>query len=305
MKLDAARASKAIRERVAEPLGFNGTGAEDEAANGILALGIATMASAIRQVTIERGLDPREFSLFAYGGGGPLHAGDLARELNIPEVIIPLEPGNFSAVGMLVSDARVDEAATFLRSLDEANLPKMAWLFASLEASVTRKLSDGNDASRINMQRMAEVRYRGQKQGLKFAIGDSRTADEIRQRFEAVYARRYGHCDPSAPLEFVSLAVVALAPMQRPDLTGLTTGARKSRGGDMIPGTRSVFFAHLGHRAEAAVFQRRDLAPGFSHSGPAVIEEYGSTTVIGSGDTFRIGTLSEIRVTIGNEGRTS
>ena len=78
------------------------------------------MAGAIKQITIERGMDPREFTLFAFGGGGPLHAGTLARELNIPEVIIPPEPGNFSAIGMLVSDARVDETHTFLRDFTQS-----------------------------------------------------------------------------------------------------------------------------------------------------------------------------------------
>ena len=140
MQLDAAAARQAIADPIARPLGFSGEAGLDETAQGILALGTLTMAGAIKRITIERGFDPREFALFAFGGGGPLHAAQLARELNIPDVVIPPEPGIFSALGMILADARIDEARTFLRDLSPATVAEIDAAFAEMEAAMRAKL---------------------------------------------------------------------------------------------------------------------------------------------------------------------
>ena len=142
MRLDEEAARDAISGRVAQPLGFAGTAGLDETAQGILALGTMAMAGAIKQITIERGLDPREFSLFAFGGGGPLHAAQIARELSIPEVVVPPEPGIFSALGMILADARVDEARTFLRDLSPDSLADIAAVFSTMEAAMRERLEE-------------------------------------------------------------------------------------------------------------------------------------------------------------------
>ncbi len=116
--LDAEAARVAIKE-IAEPLGYTGHNGLIEVADGILSIATVIMAGAIKQVSVEHGLDPREFTLFCYGGGGPLHASALARELSIPRVLIPPEPGNFSAIGMLLADARLDVSKTFVGALND------------------------------------------------------------------------------------------------------------------------------------------------------------------------------------------
>jgi N-methylhydantoinase A len=134
MQLDLAAAEKAIAS-IAERLGLRGRAGMDEMASGVLALASLSMASAIKRITIERGLDPREFALVAFGGGGPLHSAILGRELSIPEVIVPPEPGVFSALGMILADARVDETRTFLRALDAEGAQEMARQFQSMESA--------------------------------------------------------------------------------------------------------------------------------------------------------------------------
>jgi N-methylhydantoinase A len=293
MRLDAPAAQKAIRETIAEPLALK-SGA-DEAAAGILALGVVTMGGAIKQITIERGMDPREFTLFAFGGGGPLHAATLARELSIPEVIIPAEPGNFSAVGMLVSDARVDETYTFIREFNDESLREMADVFGELEARLRLSLSEEIGTEEINFQRNVEMRYRGQKQGIRAEIGADVSTAGIREVFERTYLRRYGHVDAQAPIEFVGLLVTGSARIQGPKLNELQSELRTAR--PDAQKKRPVYFTERAARLETPVYQRSALKPGFEIDGPAIIEEYGSTTVVGPDDHLRVGTLSELRIT--------
>ena len=295
MQLDAIGAAQAVRQMVAEPLGFTGAAGLDEAAAGVIALGVVTMAGAIKQITIERGMDPREFTLFAFGGGGPLHAGTLARELNIPEVVIPPEPGNFSAVGMLVSDARVDETLTFLRDFTPDMVETMERAFDDLESNMRATLANEIGSAEITFQRAAEMRYRGQKQGIRAEIGAARDCAAIRDVFNRTYLRRYGHVDTEAPVEFVSLYLTGSARIKRPELAQIRPGARVARPG--ASKSRSVFFAERGARLDTPVYQRASLERGFEADGPAIIEEYGSTTVVGPDDHFRIGALSEIHIT--------
>jgi N-methylhydantoinase A len=295
MTLDTVGAAQVIREQVADPLGFKGDGGLDEASAGIIALGVVTMAGAIRQITIERGMDPREFTLFAFGGGGPLHAGTLARELNIPEVIIPPEPGNFSAIGMLVSDARVDETHTFLRDFTQEAIDEMTSTFGELEKRLSETLAGEIGSVEIGLQRAAEMRYRGQKQGIRAEVGTATDPAAIREIFNRTYLRRYGHVDEQAPVEFVSLYLTGSARIKGPGLADLRPDSRRQRPGAQE--RRPVYFTERGARVDTPVYQRGALNPGFEAAGPAIIEEYGSTTIVGPDDRFRVGTLSEIRIT--------
>src|SRR6476660_3548649 len=129
MRLDVAAAQRAVSERVAVPLGYTGDNGMIQMADGIISIATVIMAGAIRKISVEHGLDPRDFVLFSYGGGGPLHACALAHELSIPTVVIPPEPGNFSAIGMLLADARIDTSKTFTGILSEKLVPDMAQAF--------------------------------------------------------------------------------------------------------------------------------------------------------------------------------
>jgi N-methylhydantoinase A len=294
MTLDEDAARRAIETRIAAPLHFSGAHGLDEAAQGILTLGTLTMAGAIKQITIERGLDSREFGLFVFGGGGPLHGAGLARELGIPLVIVPPEPGIFSAVGMILADARVDEARTFLRALTPDSVTGSDRVFEQMESEMRASLGNELGSNDIFFERQAEMRFHGQRHSLKVAIGGARDVDAMRSRFETTYERKYGHVETGSPIEFVGLVLTAIARLPRPKLEGLIPTLSVSAPGK--PGSRSVFFAERNSRIETPVFQRNALKVGFKSPGPAIIEEYGSTTVVGPDDRFEIGRLGEIRI---------
>jgi len=290
LALDAAAARSAV-SLIAEPLGYHGPNGLIEVADGILSIATVIMAGAIKQVSVEHGLDPRDFVLFCYGGGGPLHGGALAHELSIPTVIIPPEPGNFSAIGMLLADARLDLSKTFVGALNEGSVAALNAAFAEMEQEARGALAREFGASEVLFERHAEMRYTGQRHNIKIAIANSETPADIRRDFDRDYQRRYGHADARARAEFQALHLSAFARLRRPDL------ARLPRAGTaMRPvSKRSVYFG--GHGAvEAAVYDRASLAAGFAAAGPAIIEEYGSTTLVWPGDRFEVGKLHEIRI---------
>ena len=294
MRLDEAAADRAIEARIAMPLGFSGAAGRDETAQGILALGTMTMAGAIKQVTIERGLDPRDFALFAFGGGGPLHAVQIARELNIPQVIIPPEPGIFSALGMILADARVDETLTFLRDLVPESLADIEAVFSAMQSRMREQLKSELAAPRISFERQADMRFRGQRHTLRTPLGAVSDVAAVRRAFEENYERKYGHVEDNAPIEFVSLVLTAFARIERPKLEGLRPVVEEA--GAARVSRRLVHFGEGVGRVDTPVLQRAYLPIGHHAAGPAVIEEYGSTTIVGPSDSFQIGALGEIRI---------
>jgi N-methylhydantoinase A len=178
-------------------------------ADGILSLATVIMAGAIKQISIEHGLDPREFVLFCYGGGGPLHASALARELSIPTVVVPPEPGNFSAVGMLLADARLDLSKTFVGVLDQDSVTALKAVFAEMEDEARAALVRDFDARDVLFERHAEMRYAGQRHNIKVPISGLADSPGIRQAFDRDYKRRYGHADSKAAAELQALHLSA------------------------------------------------------------------------------------------------
>jgi N-methylhydantoinase A len=292
LKLDTAAAERAIRERIAEPLGYSGKDGLVRMADGILSIATVIMAGAIRQVSVEHGLDPRDFILFSYGGGGPLHGSALARELNIPTLVIPPAPGNFSAVGMLLADARIDLSKTFTGKLGDDTIASMKTAFVGMENEAKAALAEEFGAQEVFFEHHAEMRYVGQNHNIKVPVSGLADQAAIRAAFERDYKRRYGHADAKAASELQALHLSAFAPQRRPDLKRLPQIAAA----DVKPQKRQIYFGAAGGWAEAAVYERGALKPGFVASGPAVIEEYGSTTLVGPGDRFEIGPLYEIRI---------
>ena len=294
LKLDVAGASRAILECVAAPLGFTTSTALDKAAGGILAMAIATMAAAIKEITIERGLDVREFALFVFGGGGPLHGATLARQLHIPRVIVPPHPGNFSALGMLLADARLDDTRTFLRDLNVNSCLEMEQVLGQMEQETSLALQREFQAQETYFERYAEMRYRGQMHSIRIPVMHAATTEDIRAKFDVAYKRRYGHADDTAPVELVALRVTGYAKGDRFDLSGLHSGGKALA--KPVPGTRAVYFPELAARLPTAVYRRDSLPEGFSARGPAIIEDYGATTVVEPNDRFEIGQLGQITI---------
>ena len=287
--LDRDAASRAIAGRVAAPLGM-GDRPIEATAEGMLSLASVTMTGAIRRITVERGHDPRDFALFAFGGSGPIHASSLARELDIGTAIVPPEPGNFSAIGMLLADARLDVARTVIRDLGEDALGEIRAAFAEAERHGADIVAAEVPGAAATLARSIELRYRGQKHSFVLPVA------ALRADFETYYRERFGHSDPDAPIEIVGIRVSAYANTEKPDL------ARLPRFADRVAaaGSRPVWFAAAGGWIETPVRRRATLLPGFAAEGPLIVEEYGATTVLAPGDRCSVGGLGEIRIEIGD-----
>jgi N-methylhydantoinase A len=296
MQLDLGTSQKAVAERIAKPLGYTGESGMIQMADGIIAIATVIMAGAIRKISVEHGLDPRDFILFSYGGGGPLHSCALAHELSIPTVVIPPEPGNFSAIGMLLADARIDTSKTFTGILTDKTAAAMIKIFAAMEKDAAVALAAEFASNDMFYERYAEMRYRGQRHNIKVPVSGLKDPEEIRAAFERDYKRRYGHADAKAPAEFQALHLSAFARLKQPEIARLPRAAIKPE----APQTRRIYIGNAGGWLDAKIYHRDALEPGFSDAGPAVIEEYGSTTVVWPGDRFEIGELHEIRIQCGS-----
>ena len=295
MKLDVRAAQQAVAQRIAMPLGYAGDSGMIRIADGIVSIATVIMAGAIRKISVEHGLDPRDFILFSYGGGGPLHACALAHELSIPTIVIPPEPGNFSAIGMLLADARLDSSKTFAGPLNGQTVSTMAEIFAALEKDAATALSAEFASRDMFFEYQAEMRYRGQRHNIKVPVSGLTNAEQIRAAFERDYKRRYGHADAKAPAEFQALHLSAFARLKQPEIARLPRAAAKPQPAQ----TRRIYIGNAGGWLDARILNRDALEPGFSGAGPAVIEEYGSTTVVWPGDRFTIGGLHEIQIQCG------
>lgn len=292
LSLDRDAAYRAVHDKIAAPLGYGDEPGVIKMAEGIIAIATVIMAGAIRKVSVERGLDPRDFVMFCYGGGGPLHASRLAHELSIPTVIIPPEPGNFSAAGMLLADARFDLAKTFVGELSDDLVASAEAAFRDMEQEAEKVLTREFGPHNLVYQRFAEMRYKGQRHNIKIPVSGLPDASAIRTAFERDYKRRYGHADAKARAEFQAVHLSAFAPLQCPEISRLPRPPVASQ----KVGRRHVYFGEAGGMIESVVYNRDALAPGFAATGPAVIEEYGSTTIVGPSDRFEIGPMREIRV---------
>jgi N-methylhydantoinase A len=296
MVLDSDAAERAMGN-LARQVGFTGTDALEKMAHGVLALGALAMAQAIRQITVERGLDPREFLMVSFGGGGPLHSVEIARELKIPEILIPAEPGVFAAIGMILSNARIDSTQTFLRPLDAAAAADLKQVIAVMEQEMSASLAADVPGAEVVFERRAEMRFKGQRHTLLTNLGSAQAVDELKSAFETSYRRRFGRFDEKAPVEIVNVAVTAFAIMERPPLRELCKCA--PAGSVPQAKSRKVYFAEAGGWTDAKVFSRTTLPRGFEASGPAIIEEFGSSTVVGPDDSFSVGELGELRLRLG------
>ena len=294
MRLDVGKAREVLERRIAGPLGYRGEDAVTRAAKGVLTIANLTMSSIIKKVSIARGYDPRDFALFCYGGGGPLHGIELARALKIPRVIVPPEPGNFSAVGMLLADPRLDTAQTFVVRLNPDNLAKVMSIYAELETqgrtALRREFGDGT----VTIEREAEMRYKGQHHSIKIPLAETDDAGKLRARFDQEYERRYGHANSAAEVELVVLHSLATLHMNRPDVARLARPVSGRTTAELE--TRPIFFLEEDLFLPTQVYDRYALKPGFNGQGPALIVEYGSSTIIGPRDTFTIGKLGEIDI---------
>lgn len=245
-------------------------------AEGVLEIATTHMYGAIREITIERGENPAEFSLIASGGAGPLHAIPLAERLGVHSIIVPSAPGTFSAMGMLVSDLRHDFVRTYLKALTEADIDEIKALYRDMETEVRAALqSDNIERDQISMNFTIDVRYVEQSfvEYIEVPGYDTRLSD-IAERFTAAYEKRYGYHRAAEMIELVNLRLIGIGRVAKPSVKI----PRKPTSGDGVKETRNVRFA--GQVSACSIYDRAMLPQGTRINGPAIIEEYASTTAL-------------------------
>jgi N-methylhydantoinase A len=298
MPLDRLAAEEALRTRLAVPLGVR----IDRAAEGTLEVATSSMANAVRKVTLVRGLDPRDFTLVAYGGGGPLHASAVARELSISTVIVPEAPGHFSALGMLMADLRREYVQTLFVRLDDVPPQELERQFQALEDEGRTALArSGVAGEKVTFERAADMRYIGQEHSVTVRLpsgiaGEEGRAD-IKRLFDRAHEERFSHSAPEESADIVSLRVSAIGRLSKPDLPERPAGT-SIPGDECRLGRRTVVFSGRG-ALSTPVFNRKQLLPGNVISGPAVIEEDASTTVVEPGDSVIVNRFGHLVITVG------
>jgi N-methylhydantoinase A len=272
------KAAAAIDEYLAGPLGLS----IDEAAAGVLAVVDNAMAEALRIVSVERGHDPREFSLVAFGGAGPMHAAALAGELGITEIIVPPIPGGFSALGLVASDLKRDYVKTCYTRIDSADHDAMEAIYGEMEDRAREMLRAAEiPQSRWSLERFADLRYPRQAYELTVPARpgavNSEMLDDLAARFHRKHHQTYGHDNPAEIVQIVNLRLTAIGRLEGVALRQVPVGDVAAR-----KGSRLVWFRGEG-RVDCAIYARAGLAIGETLRGPAVIEAVDSTIVIPPG----------------------
>jgi N-methylhydantoinase A len=284
-------ALRAVAEQVARPLGL----ATEEAAYGTYLVGCAGIARAVRAVTVERGRDPREFSLVAFGGNGPLFAAEMARSLEIGTVVVPPAPGVFSAVGLLEAEMEHHLVRTFNRLLAETDEMDLRAGFALLEdEAVVMLREEGRAAAAI--LRSVDLKYLGQSFELTVAMPEAGTpsiAREIAERFESEHERTYGHRAAGDPIQIVNLRMTARVQGGDRPPVAIKGGASSARR------NRPAYFGQRRGVVSTPVVGRGDL-DRTPRPGPLLVEEYDATTLVPFGCTACIDTLDNIVITVGD-----
>jgi N-methylhydantoinase A len=293
IRLDLKAAEEAVVRAVARPLGLSPV----DAAAGIITIANSNMALAVRGITIEKGVDPRDVALVAFGGGGPLHATEIARDIGIPRVIVPPMPACFSALGMLLADIKHDLVRTCARPF-AGDFREVNALIAGLREEGRRTLreADIGDADLSSVEYL-DLCYVGQQWTLPTPVGgpaiSSEGAKAIRARFDTLYEARFGHSFPGLPVEIVNVRVAAIGRRPKPTFPGLQ---RRSSG---APGSlrRKVYFAGRGF-IDCPVYDRGQLLAGDKVGGPAIIEEGVATLLLNPGDGAAVDASGAIIVTL-------
>jgi len=274
IELDVDGARRAIEQRCAKPLGLDVV----EAANGIVEIANAAMVNALHLISVQRGYDPRDFLLVAFGGAGPVHANALARDAELPTVLIPPSPGIFSATGLLTTDLKRDAAQTIMQRLESLDEARVESVFAELEAAGADEMrNEGVSEDAIEFVRRLDLRYVGQSYELTVPAGRN-----LAERFHAEHDRVYGFSAESEPVECVSLRLTTVGRIEKPPPREVEPGSGEPKS------RRAVYFAESGDYTDCPIYDRYALGAGARITGPAVVEEFDSTTVVHPGYRLRV-----------------
>ena len=296
MAIDQSRARAAI-QRLADRLGMEVMAT----AQGIISVVIANMAKAIRVISVERGYDPRDYAMLAFGGAGPIHAARLARELDIPRVMVPKNPGIMCALGLLLTDLRTNLSLTRLQPLDEAGAPGLEAAFAQLEARAGDWFAqEGIGDDRRQVLRAVDMRYGGQGYELTVPCPagpiDAAAIAALRAGFEAAHRQVYGYVAEEEPVQVTTLRLEAVGLVPKAELPAppaATTPASAA-----VTGHREVWLPEAGGFTTCPLYDREKLAPGHAVAGPAVIDQMDSTTLVLPGQVATVD--AHLNLMIGN-----
>ena len=300
MSLDKAAAEAAIANTVGEPLGLDVT----EAAFGIHGIVNENMAAAAKVYVTEHGEDPAFYTLVAFGGCGPVHAVDLARRLGIRGVLIPPRAGVASAIGMVVAPVSYDTVRTNRVRVAAADFGSLDTLFAAMASECQERMPDSVDPEALSYERSADMRYVGQGYNVAIPLPDAlladATADDVRGWFDETYRKLYGRTYDDLELEFINLRLTATASMGDISLVAETGDGTA----DPI-GWRQAYCPVAGGFLDHAVYERGHLSPGFECSGPVIVQENESTTIIGSDGQLKVDAYGSLLVELAGRGGTA
>lgn len=278
MPIDAALSLQAV-ERLGERLGMGPL----ETAQGIISVVTANMARAIRVISVQRGYDPADYALVAFGGAGPLHSARLAAELGMRRTVIPQSPGALSALGMLMTDLRSDVTRTAITALSVSSADQVSKIFTELEGTAGAWFeAERITPERQTLRRLLDLRYVGQNYEITVEVPAGEPTEawfaEVAQRFHDAHQQRYGYATTAERVEAATFRVEAVGAVPQASFP------RSERGGpdasDAVVGTRQVYFPERGERVEVPLYDRTALRAGNVLVGPAVIEQYDTTALL-------------------------
>jgi N-methylhydantoinase A len=295
MRLDAGRARAAIKEKIAAPLALP----VEQAAEGIIRIIDVKMEEAIKAISTMRGHDLRDFMLLAFGGAGPAHSGRIARDLGLAGVIVPPYPGVFSVTGLQVSDVKHDYVRSKMTPIAELTVNDMEEMLARLEGEALADLRrDGFAPAEIRLDRAVDMRYAGQGYEVAVACGADVLGDgggggggaggggldRLRRNFDARHQSMFGHVAPHEPVEVVSYRLHAIGLVPAPRVQKFAPAGMALA--QALREYRQVRFD--GENIACPVYQRERLDVGLVLAGPAIIDQFDSTTVVSPGQTARV-----------------
>jgi N-methylhydantoinase A len=294
MRLDDALAERAIERAAAGPLGMKVM----DAAEGVVRVINVKMEEAIKAISTMRGHDLREFMLLAFGGAGPLHAGAIARDLGMAGVIVPLYPGVYSAIGLLLSDVKHDYVQSRMAVIAHVSPADVNAMFAELTARATADLrQDGFPAEQIRIEHALDMRYAGQGYEIPVACGGEPVTtaklETLRGRFDQQHKAMFGHMAPAEPVEIVSYRVRGVGAVPHVDMPKFVrTGVSLA---EAWRETRTVRFD--GADVDCPVYQRERIDVGLTIAGPAVLDQFDCTTVIHPGQVASVDAWKNLIIT--------
>jgi N-methylhydantoinase A len=295
MTLNREAAARAIDEHIATPLGMDTV----EAASAIIQVANANMADATRLISIRRGYDPRDFALVVFGGAGPLHGAELARDLSIPTVLVPPHPGITSALGCLLVDIRHDFSTMFLARADEADAADVEGALEELEAEAFRRLeAEGVAPENMVLRRFVDMRYLGQWRALAIDVPRPiESLDAAVAAFHDEHEREHNYRRDDTPVEIYRLNVEGTGLVPKPDMVP----RQEAQNGEPEPATRrEVWFEGHGESVTTPVYLRPALGAGAQLAGPAIIQQVDSTVVVPPDTSAEVDQWLNIRIHLGD-----